>query len=106
MHPVYESELVLPQIRKACPRSVLLHVVEQPQPLEGGDPVQHPPVRRLQAVREAKQEARHGQQRQQDQRQRPRHGVAGAVVGEHRRQQLEGQQRAGREEVRQVGGGG
>lgn len=105
MNPINESKLVFAQIRKTCRRPRFIHIIKQPQPLEGGDAVEDPPVGGLEAVREAEEEAGEGEEEKEDERQGPGDGVAGAVVGEDRRQELEGQERAGGEEVGEVGGG-
>ena len=105
MNSVDESELVLAQIWKSRRRSRLIGVIEQPQPLEGRDAVEDAPVGGLEAVGEAEEEAGEGEEEEEDHRQWPRGGVADAVVGEDRRQELERQERAGREEVSEVGRG-
>lgn len=89
MDSVNESEFILAQIRVFRRRSRLVYVIEQPQPLECSDSVEDSPLGTLEAVREAAEEAGGGQEEEEDRRQWPGGGVADAVVGEDRRQELE-----------------
>lgn len=106
VHEVDEREPVAPggtlgQRRRAR------RVVDEPEARAGGDAVVDAAVvRGLEGVGEAGQRAGEGEERQEAPREERRGGVARAVVRERRRQQVEGQQRAGREQVGQVCRGG
>ena len=78
--------------------------VDNPEPLESGEAVAEAPLLVLDAVREAQQEARERAEAEERNRHGPGGGVAVALVGEYRRQELEAEGRAGGQEVGEARG--
>jgi|UniRef100_A0A804R403 hypothetical protein len=78
--------------------------VDDPQPAASGHRVPHGPLGVMEAVGEAEEEARRGAEPHKPGRHDAVHVVAFATVGEHRRQHLEREHRAGGEVLGQLGG--
>lgn len=99
--PIYEPPFVLAQIGQARTRDGR---VEDVQSFGRRESIEDPAIGRPDAVGETRDKAGDGEQDEEDDGERARGGVARAVVGEDRHQELEGQEGTRREEVGQVGG--
>ncbi|CAL9197808.1 unnamed protein product [Musa hybrid cultivar] len=103
VHPVHRPHPVLGQFGKGRGGGGDVVVVEEPHAASGGEAVVDPPVGGApDAVGEAGEEAGGGQEEEERLRHQPGGRVAGAVVGEHRGEELESEEGAGGEEVGQV----
>lgn len=107
VHEVDEGEPVPAASRRRRQRRRVGRVVDEPEPGPRGDAVVDVAVvRGFQGVGEARQRAGEREDGEEAAGEERRRRVAGAVVGEGRGQEVEGQESAGGEQVREVRCGG